>query len=195
MRTALWLYILPNLGILLLLMAASDISLERLYDPTTIAVVENIYQNGTFMEITFQRIYDWYESTGSNFLLQFLLVFPLFLFGAGFSKGKRLLPNEKNKRLWKTILVYSLPLGLLLKIFPYFGDWGLAGEYLQDVFGGPALTMAYISIVFLITYKRDHFPSFQLFANAGKMSLSNYLLQSVLCSLIFYGYGLGLFGK
>ncbi|RXZ82634.1 DUF418 domain-containing protein [Paenibacillaceae bacterium] len=28
-----------------------------------------------------------------------------------------------------------------------------------------------------------------------KLSLSNYLLQTVVCTTIFYGYGLGLFGK
>jgi uncharacterized protein len=27
------------------------------------------------------------------------------------------------------------------------------------------------------------------------MALTNYLLQSVLCGLVFYGYGLGLFGE
>ncbi|WP_054706059.1 DUF418 domain-containing protein [Bacillus sp. JCM 19041] len=29
----------------------------------------------------------------------------------------------------------------------------------------------------------------------GKLSLSNYLLQSIICTTIFYGYGLGLFGQ
>jgi uncharacterized protein len=32
-------------------------------------------------------------------------------------------------------------------------------------------------------------------AAVGRMALSNYLLQSVLCTWIFYGHGLGLFGK
>ena len=31
-------------------------------------------------------------------------------------------------------------------------------------------------------------------ASVGRMALSNYLLQSILCTLIFYGHGLGLFG-
>jgi len=29
----------------------------------------------------------------------------------------------------------------------------------------------------------------------GRMALSNYLLQSVICTTIFYGTGLGLFGR
>jgi uncharacterized protein len=33
------------------------------------------------------------------------------------------------------------------------------------------------------------------FESVGKLSLSNYLLQTVICTTIFYGYGLGLFGK
>src|ERR1051325_8211084 len=33
------------------------------------------------------------------------------------------------------------------------------------------------------------------FAAVGRMALSNYLLQSLICTTIFYGYGLALFGK
>jgi uncharacterized protein len=32
-------------------------------------------------------------------------------------------------------------------------------------------------------------------AAAGRMPLTNYLLQSVLCTAIFYGWGLGLWGR
>jgi len=32
-------------------------------------------------------------------------------------------------------------------------------------------------------------------ASAGRMALTNYLLMSVLCTLFFYGYGLGMFAK
>src|ERR1039457_1816125 len=35
----------------------------------------------------------------------------------------------------------------------------------------------------------------RILACTGKMAFSNYLMQSVLCTLIFNGYGLGLFAK
>lgn len=34
-----------------------------------------------------------------------------------------------------------------------------------------------------------------LFAPAGRMALTNYLLQSVVASLVFYGYGLAMWGR
>jgi uncharacterized protein len=33
------------------------------------------------------------------------------------------------------------------------------------------------------------------FASVGQMAFTNYLMQSVICTLIFYGYGLGYFGR
>lgn len=35
----------------------------------------------------------------------------------------------------------------------------------------------------------------QRLADAGRMALTNYLAQSILCALIFYGFGLGLYGR
>jgi uncharacterized protein len=35
----------------------------------------------------------------------------------------------------------------------------------------------------------------QILATVGRMALTNYLLQSVICTMVFYGHGFGLFGR
>ena len=41
----------------------------------------------------------------------------------------------------------------------------------------------------------QHGTSEASFSAAGRMALSNYLTQSIILAFIFYGYGLGLFGR
>jgi uncharacterized protein len=35
----------------------------------------------------------------------------------------------------------------------------------------------------------------QMFATAGRMAFTNYFLQTIICTIFFYGYGLGYFGR
>jgi uncharacterized protein len=35
----------------------------------------------------------------------------------------------------------------------------------------------------------------QPFASVGRTALSNYLLQAIICTIVFYGHGLGLYGQ
>jgi uncharacterized protein len=59
----------------------------------------------------------------------------------------------------------------------------------------PLLCMAYVGVIALLLQKeRFARPLFWL-APAGRMPLTNYLMQSVIATTIFYSHGLALFGK
>jgi uncharacterized protein len=61
--------------------------------------------------------------------------------------------------------------------------------------GGSALSLFYVSVIVLLTRQKAWRQQLSSLASVGRMALSNYLLQSVVCTLIFYGYGLGLYGR
>ncbi len=62
-------------------------------------------------------------------------------------------------------------------------------------FALPALSLGYASTVVLLwqdpVWQRRLMP----FSYVGRMALTNYLLQSLICTTIFYSYGLGLYGR
>jgi len=61
--------------------------------------------------------------------------------------------------------------------------------------GGPALCLFYISAIVLLVRRRAWQQRLAPLVAVGRMALSNYLFQSVVCTLIFYGYGLGIYGN
>jgi len=59
----------------------------------------------------------------------------------------------------------------------------------------PFLALAYASILMLLVRRRTAPKLLSRFAAAGRMAFSNYLGTSLIMTTIFYGYGLGLFGR
>lgn len=66
---------------------------------------------------------------------------------------------------------------------------------LAERLGSPTLGLAYIAALTLLLQKDAWKKRLAPLAAVGRMALTNYLLQSVIFVLLFFGYGLGLYGK
>jgi uncharacterized protein len=55
--------------------------------------------------------------------------------------------------------------------------------------GAPAFSFVYATLI------ASHVQRLKWLAPMGQMALTNYLMQSVLCTTLFYGYGFGLYGE
>ena len=58
-----------------------------------------------------------------------------------------------------------------------------------------AVSLGYVGLVMLACRTAALRPFTRPFAAVGQTALTNYLLQTVLCTTIFYGHGLGWFGS
>jgi uncharacterized protein len=191
------LYIIPLCVFGLLVLAAGFLGMETKI-PTEFAEVQrslNVYKDGTISEIIKQRASDWYMvNNAASLIFLFLSIFPLFLIGAGFAKLKWLENPEYHKKPLFLLMIISLVFGLFCKVLPYVSSYTYNTVFWQDQFGGPLLSLFYITAISLLLRKKTFFRMCLPFSYPGRLSMTNYLFQSFISTLIFYSYGLGFYG-
>ncbi|AWT36596.1 hypothetical protein GCM10008956_18300 [Deinococcus arenae] len=120
----------------------------------------------------------------------------LFCLGAAAGKTGLLTRPAEHRPLLRRLAVgglgVGLPLGLLLAYLNTLPS-ELAGTLALPVrmAGGVAGALGYVGVLGLLAAS-DRLGAWRLFAASGRMAMTNYLTQSVVMTLIFYPYGLGL---
>ncbi len=122
------------------------------------------------------------------------------LFGFGFFSNKL---STSTYVIW-LMMGYGLgiPFGLIFfKAWPESLDIGrfvdrfrLHAGYLYH-FRRLFLSIGHASLLMLVYRSRLVPWLMKALANVGQMAFTNYLMQSIICTLFFYGYGLGYFNK
>lgn len=191
------LYMIPNSLLILLyhfLFKFGFLTRSDLYDPVMADETIAIYRYGSFQEITEQRIFEWFYVNVDGAFILFFMVFPILVFGVSFARSGMLTPDRDKRKFFRNGLLISLPVGLLCKLTPYLFPENIALELFQDLIGGPILTCAYIALIYLLSDSTNMRKVLVPFSKVGRMSLSNYILQSIICTFLFYSFGFKLFG-
>lgn len=172
---------------------------------------QDVYVTGTFIQITRERLYEYirYNLSTPFFLGQILTMFLLGLF-VGKRRILENLAHEENqewlKQVWRAGLFWGFLLNGLYaaaSLWSYQGLWpaGITPEWQRFItvacrtLGAPLLTLFYLTTIIYLYQGNIWRKQLDRLAPVGRMALSNYLFQSTLSTLIFYNYGLGLYGQ
>ncbi|MGM0753415.1 MAG: DUF418 domain-containing protein [Bacillota bacterium] len=193
------LFLLPQLffSILLVLMTFTDpTGVTQFTDIQSLQDSVAAYASGSFSGIMEQRFQDWYAvNSPGNLIFLLLSILPMMMIGAGASKLQLLEKVRAYKKSWIVIGSCTLVIGIIIKSMPLFFQVNFAYGYIQDFLGGPFLSVSYAIILSLLLLNEKIMKWTKPLASVGKMSLTNYLMQSIIGTLIFYSYGFGLYGE
>ncbi|WP_242112608.1 DUF418 domain-containing protein [Luteimonas aquatica] len=156
----------------------------------------------------------WQASLAANFDLMrrwypvgglWLGCFALGRFLLGYWAGRRRLLQEPQRHLplLRRILLWTLPLGMaatalqfaqasIKQAVPALGQGVAPTAWTVIGYAGPLLLGIAFGLVFVLLFLREGWRRWlRHFAPAGRMALTNYLTQTLVCTGVFYGIGLG----
>lgn len=161
------------------------------------------YGSGSFAEATVQRLHDFTSMIGF-ILIYGAFILGLFLVGAWFARsGAIARPGEFERLHWRLRWV-ALPVGLAMVGVSFwleptldFGRLDLRASTAQvlQMLGGAVMALGYLGWVVRGLQCPAVAGGLNALAPAGRMALTNYLLQSLVMTTLFFGYGLGWFGQ
>jgi uncharacterized protein len=179
------------------LLHGDGIPADRLKEYFTPANQIRIYRNGTFADMVENRAVFLLVSLPSLLIIMGWYLLGCFLIGmqlvwAGLFHGVA-------RRWWaEFFLMLGLTIGVpchLVAVFISLKWPGTAWPNLLNLVGGLPQSLMYIGLLVLWDdaggwdWLRDRLRA------VGRMALTNYLMQSVLLSLVFYNFGLGWYGR
>ena len=134
----------------------------------------------------------WGGWRAGGLMLIGMALFKLDVFSAG-----------RSRRFYGALVAAALVAGIPVEAYGValdfeFGwalDWSLLQGRQFNYWPSIAVGLGYVGLVMLACRSTALRRVTRPFAAVGQTALSNYLLQTVICTTIFYGHGLGLYGS
>ncbi|MFT6969545.1 MAG: hypothetical protein ACJAXX_000102 [Roseivirga sp.] len=175
----------------------------EVWAPTSQDIAEEIdYYTSSWESQMFVRAPQAFKMQTKVFISEtFWRVSGLILLGMAFFKKGVFTGKQSNKFLTK-LTVYGLSIGLPLVVVGVILDFNDRWDFEKGYFyysqfnywGSVAMAIGYVGIIVLLCKAGTKNFLAKKLALVGQMAMTNYIMQSVICTFIFYGHGFGLFG-
>lgn len=177
--------------------------LQESYQTPMDTKLDQLLLNGTFTEAIPARLELWVYGVSTGIFLQGGLAFAAFLLGLRMARSQFLsspIDKQKNKQLMKVGLLVGAPIQLLSAALLVWNEQKAEPSeathilaLVVSLIAAPLLSMFYVGVIRKFVEEKPRLVSWM--KPAGKMSLTIYISQSVITSMIFGPWGLGLFQK
>jgi len=155
------------------------------------------YQSSSIMTIWEQNYNDWMAGNagGLGIIMIGTVILPLFLFGMYMARKRWFHEPKRYRSVLVKLAVVSFILFVGFKMVPHLFGNPIWFSQIQDNLGGAASALFYMSVITLIAGSNLGMKLIKPFTYVGRMALTNYIFQSIISIILFYGIGFGLYGS
>lgn len=202
------LWAIPCLVVVTLLLALPALRVPDASNQSglSFALQQQHYGAASWLEALRFRASEFVHLVGPQRLANRLpILTPFFILGVYFWRKGLFAEPEHHRPALRRLFIACFVLGLLSNLVPqdrlHAAVAVIPFQPLRILikatafFARPALTVGYAAGILLLVGQARWRRVLGVFAPLGRMTLTQYLLQSVFCTLVFNGYGLGLYGK
>jgi uncharacterized membrane protein YeiB len=161
-----------------------------------------IYATGSYGDAVDLRARHFPEKAAGDAGFAVVLV-GMFLLGSWFVRSGVMQNTARHLPFFRKLAMVALPIGIgmglagaLIAMSHTPGDrhdgWGITRGLLM--LGALPASLGYVGLVVTMLHSRGFLSRIRVLAPMGRMALTNYLTQSLICALFFYHYGLGHWG-
>ena len=174
---------------------------EESYQALMDSKLDEVLLNGTFQDSISARLELWIYNITTGIFLQGGLAFAAFLLGLRLARSQFLsspIDTKKNSKLMKIGLLLGAPIQIVSAAILVSNEQSAEPSEAIHVLAlfvsfiaAPLLSMFYVGLIRKLVEEKPHLVLW--IKPAGKVSLTIYISQSVITSMIFAPWGLGLF--
>ncbi len=171
-------------------------------DAADIANENKVMSTGSYADVTALRIKHFAENAPMQGGFAIILV-SMFLIGTWFIRTGIMADTAAHLPLFRKLAYIALPAGIALGLAGAFISTGAVPGNDRDgymfalglqMLGNLPACLGYVAMIVLMLHSGSAFANVKVLGPFGRMALTNYLMQSVVMSMFFFGYGLGNWG-